>query len=250
MKIPSRHRLVWPAVLVAGFTALALLMFGYHYLNDVANGSTATWPRRLVEETTGVYSVLLLLPLIVWVARRFRPTCNPWTVTALAWIAGAIAYTAAHTTIMGLSRVAIFHMLGLGSYDYGIMLFRYPMEASNDVVSFATIATIVTFWDRIETSRRAELEAAGLKTKLAEAKLENLRLQLHPHFLFNTLNAISNVMYEDVRKADEMLAKLSDFMRLVLASSGVEHVPIEQELAIERMYVDIMKTRLERGLQL
>lgn len=249
MKYASRERVGWILAVLAIYTVIAALMFGYHYLNDVANGITSTWERRLIEETTGVYTVCLLIPWIVWVARR-RPPQRRWWVTVAAWFGGAVVFTIAHTSLMAISRVAIFHVLGLGAYDYGIMLYRYPMEASNDVLSFVTIAAIVTFLDRLRAARAAELHAAELQTKLAQAKLENLRLQLHPHFLFNTLNAISTVMYEDVRKADAMLAKLSDFMRMVLASSDVQQVSIDEEVAIERMYVDIMTARLERSLTL
>ncbi|MBV8488940.1 MAG: histidine kinase, partial [Candidatus Eremiobacteraeota bacterium] len=73
---------------------------------------------------------------------------------------------------------------------------------------------------------------------------------LNPHFLFNTLNAISSVMYEDVRKADAMIAKLSDFLRIVLESNGVQQVPLDEELEVERKYVEIMRARLEQRLQL
>ncbi len=250
MKRLSPQRLRWILAVIAIYSVVAVLMFGYHYLNDVANGTTSTWERRLIEETTGVYTVCLLVPWIVWVARRFPPRRCHWASVVAAWLGGTIVFTIAHTTLMALSRIAIYHGLGLGPYDYGIMLYRYPMEASNDVLSFVVVAAIVTFLDRLQAARAAELHAAELQAKLAEAKLENLRLQLHPHFLFNTLNAISTVMYEDVRKADAMLAKLSDFMRMVLASSDVQQVSIEEELGVERMYVDIMTERLERRLTL
>jgi LytS/YehU family sensor histidine kinase len=128
------------------------------------------------------------------------------------------------------------------------MFYRYPMEAAKDVISFAIIYGCIHVFGQLERGRKAELAAADLQAKLAVARLENLRLQLHPHFLFNTLNAISSVMYEDVRKADEMLSKLSDFLRIVLDSSGVQHVPLAEELRVEQMYVDIMRTRLERQL--
>jgi LytS/YehU family sensor histidine kinase len=100
------------------------------------------------------------------------------------------------------------------------------------------------------SARQAELAAADLQARLAEAQLENLRLQLNPHFLFNTLNAISSVMYEDLPKADEMLTKLSDFLRIVLASNGVQQVPLDEEIDVERKYVEIMTTRLEQRLSL
>jgi len=106
------------------------------------------------------------------------------------------------------------------------------------------------FSSGLNAAERQNLPRRNLPAKLAQAQLENLRLQLHPHFLFNTLNAISSVMYEDVSKADAMLSKLSDFLRIVLESSGVQHVTPAEELEAEQMYVDIMRTRLERQLQL
>ena len=119
----------------------------------------------------------------------------------------------------------------------------YLPESPGDMVYYAFIVTSLYLLDNF-------ISARDLETKLAEAKLENLRLQLHPHFLFNTLNAISSVMYEDVEKADTMLSKLSEFLRTVLDSGSVHTVSLNEELAVEQMYVDIMTTRLERSLTL
>jgi two-component system, LytTR family, sensor kinase len=223
------------------FTAIGLLFFSYHYLDDLARMQHGTLLQRLIEEMTGAYTALLLLPFIVWFARRF-----PWPVQ----IAGALIYSAAHTTLMALTRAALFPLAGLGHYDYGIMSYRYPMEASHDLIIYPIVVGFIYFWDRTRAARQAEVSAAQLQRELAEAKLENLRLQLHPHFLFNTLNAVSAVMYEDVRKADAMLAKLADFLRVILTSTDVREITLDEELQIERMYVDIMKTRLEHALEL
>jgi LytS/YehU family sensor histidine kinase len=123
------------------------------------------------------------------------------------------------------------------------MFYRYQMEAAGDAVYYALLISLIYLLQHFIATR-------DLQTKLAQAQLENLRLQLQPHFLFNTLNAISSVMYEDVGKADRMLAQVSDYMRLVLASGGAQEISLEEELKMERMYVDIMKTRLERNLSL
>jgi LytS/YehU family sensor histidine kinase len=246
----TRRRLLAALALFAIFTAIATLFFEYRYLDDLARGVRGTFWPRLIEETTGAYSVFVLFPFIVWIVRRFPVRRGTWQVAIPALIAGALVFSAAHTTLMAVSRNIVFPLAGLGAYDYGIMLYRYPMEASNDLVWFAIIAAIITYQDRMARARRAELDAAALQAKLAEAQLENLRLQLNPHFLFNTLNAISSVMYEDVHRADEMLAKLSDFLRTVLASSAVQQVSVDEELDVERMYVDIMTSRLERAMTL
>ena len=223
------------------FTAIGLLFFGYHYLDDLARSRYGTFTARFIEEMTGAYTAMVLMPLVIWFTRRF-----PWP----AQIGGVIVYSFVHTTLMALTRAAIFPLAGLGHYDYGIMTYRYPMEASHDLINYPIIIGFIYFFDRMQTARRSELSAAQLQRELAQTKLENLRLQLQPHFLFNTLNAVSAVMYEDVRKADAMLARLSEFLRVVLTTSDAREITLDEELQIERMYVDIMKARLENQLRL
>src|SRR5947207_2796761 len=147
------------------FTALGFLSFSYRYLDDLARGHEGTLARRLLEEGTGVYSVLVLLPLVL----RF--------------------------------------------------------------------------------AQAQQLAAAKLQTELAQAQLENLRLQLQPHFLFNTLNTISSVMYEDVRAADAMITQLGDLLRLTLQASRTHEIPLAEELEIARLYLDLMQKRFENKLQ-
>lgn len=241
-------RLKTALLFTALFTAIGLLFFTSTYLNDLARQHYGTAPERMLEEMTGAYTALVLVPFVLWIARRFPVRADTWRTAIAILFLGGVAYSVAHTTLMAISRTIISPLVGLGSYDYGIMVYRYPMEGSKDVIFFAIMIGFVAFFDRLRVARAAEVTAADLHTKLAEAKLENLRLQLHPHFLFNTLNAISSVMYEDVHKADAMLTKLSDFMRRVLASGGVHEVSLDEELDVERMYVEIMHTRLERNL--
>jgi signal transduction histidine kinase len=232
------------------YTAIGLLLFSYRWLEDLSGGRTGTILWRFIDEMTGVYTALAALPIVFWAARRFPISRCTWKSAVPIAIGAAIVYSAIHTTLMWLTRSALYPATGQGPYDYGNMLFRYPMEASNDLISFATISGFIYFFDRMADARHAELAAADLQAKLAEAQLENLSLQLNPHFLFNTLNAVSAVMYEDVRKADAMLAKLSDFLRTVLAANGVHQVPLDEELGVERKYVEIMTARLEQRLAL
>jgi two-component system, LytTR family, sensor kinase len=223
------------------FTAIGLLFFSYHYLDDLARQIHGTFAQRFIEEMTGAYTAMVLVPSIVWFTRHF-----PWQ----AQIAGILAYSLVHTTLMWLTRAAIFPLAGLGHYDYGLMGYRYPMEASHDFIMYPMMIGFVYFYDHVRRSRESEVANAQLQRELAEAKFDNLRLQLHPHFLFNTLNAVSAVMYEDVRKADAMLARLSEFLRVILTTSDVQEITLDEELQIERMYLDIMKARLENTLRL
>ena len=83
------------------------------------------------------------------------------------------------------------------------------MEFSNDLVFYTVMVLMFYVVERLRLAQAQQLAAAELKIRLAEAQLENLRLQLQPHFLFNTLNTISAVMYEDLNAADAMLQERS-----------------------------------------
>jgi two-component system, LytTR family, sensor kinase len=92
--------------------------------------------------------------------------------------------------------------------------------------------------------REGELRAAQLETGLTRARLQLLKTQLQPHFLFNTLNAISALLHADVEAADHMLARLGDLMRLVLEDFDVQEAPLVRELEIARSYLEIEQARL------
>lgn len=150
---------------------------------------------------------------------------------------------------MALSRHYVFPLLGQGPYDYGIMFYRYPMELSNDLISYTVFVVVYYYFERLRIAQAQQLAAAELRTELAQAQLENLRLQLQPHFLFNTLNTISSVMYEDVRAADAMITQLSDLLRLTLQASRTHEIPLAEELQITRLYLDLMQKRFENKLR-
>src|SRR5437660_9879999 len=129
------------------------------------------------------------------------------------------------------------------------MTYRYPMEFSNDLMGFTVIVGLYSFYQRLRIAQAQQLAAAELRTELAQAQLENLRLQLQPHFLFNTLNMISSVMYEDVRAADAMITQLSDLLRLTLHAYRTHEIPLAEELQITRLYLDLMQKRFENKLR-
>jgi signal transduction histidine kinase len=91
--------------------------------------------------------------------------------------------------------------------------------------------------------RAGELEQASLKAQLAQAQLKALKMQLHPHFLFNTLHSISSLILEDPPRANSMIARLGDFLRLTLEHSNRQLVTLKEETEFVRCYLEIEQVR-------
>lgn len=97
-------------------------------------------------------------------------------------------------------------------------------------------------------ARSKELRSSQLEARLAEAQLQVLRMQLHPHFLFNTLHSVSALMHKDVRAADRMLALLGDLLRDSFDKIGAQEVSLKQELGFLERYLEIERTRFRDRL--
>ncbi|HYP07785.1 MAG TPA: histidine kinase [Bryobacteraceae bacterium] len=238
-----RERIVAAAKVFAFFTAGGLLLFAYRYLETIATRHPVSPVGPLVDQlVTGSWMAALLYPLVARFARRFPLSAHKWYQRIPLHASAVLVYSAAHTSLLWASRSVLYPLLGLGAYDYGRMSVRYPMELSIDVITYALMVSIVHLLDR-------HVRAAQLEAQLSQAELENLRLQLQPHFLFNALNAISSLMYEHPRKADAMIARLSNLLRATLSASHRQVVPLAEELELLDLYLEVMRLRFEDQLQ-
>ena len=242
------RRAAW-LLLFLVYSSIGFLNFAYRYLDDLARNHPHTFGIRLFEESTGIYSAFVLLPPLVWMVRRLRIRRVNWWKTAPLNLLGMMAYSVCDTTLMAVSRQLLAPVFGLGPYDYGVMMYRYPMEFANHVLSFWIIVGAVYVIDSLREARDRQIATAELEARLAEAQLQNLRLQLQPHFLFNALNTISSVMHEDVDRADVMLTQLSDLLRRTLRAANSQEVSLEEEMAMLKSYLGIMEARFGEDLQ-
>jgi LytS/YehU family sensor histidine kinase len=107
----------------------------------------------------------------------------------------------------------------------------------------------VRYQARLEETRRLQAEAAELHAQLSDARLNALRAQLNPHFLFNTLNAISTLVEEDPPGVRRMIARLGDLLRHTLDEGDEQEIPLARELEMLRRYLDIMEVRFQGKLE-
>jgi LytS/YehU family sensor histidine kinase len=225
------------------FTLAGLLRFLYLYLDDVTRAFPGTLVRRALEESTGAYAALLLFPLIVAAERRYPLSAGRWRRSWPAHAATYVVYTAGHTTLLALSRAAIYPLIGHGAYDYGRMPVRYFMESAEDVITYVVLVGILTFMRVQQYLRDREVRAATLERDAANARLEVLSLRLQPHFLFNALNTISSTVYDDPVAADDLIGRLGDLLRRALRTSERQEVTLDEEIETLRAYLSFVEAR-------
>jgi hypothetical protein len=212
-------------VALLAWTIVALLFGGQLAVDTAYSGHRIAAPQAIALGLTGWYAWALLSPLVIWLARRFRNLGAHAAISVVATVV-KIALTSEVLRAFGVPQRSIS------------LLVNIPMN----VAAYFAIVGVTWFLD-------ARVRASRLEASLAEARLELLRNQIHPHFLFNTLHAISELMHEDVDAADRMLTRLAELLRASLESSGQAQVALRDELGTLERYVDIERVRLGERLR-
>jgi two-component system, LytTR family, sensor kinase len=179
----------------------------------------------------------------VALARRFPLDRRGWLFRLPAHAAGALAYGVYHTSAMWATRAMLYPLAGLGVFDFGRMPVRYVMEFPQQLIVYSLAVALIHLLDRHRAAQRRELRISQLETELVQARLDALRMQLNPHFLFNTLNTVSSVMYESLDAADEVLARLSELLRRAIREDEATEVELADELRTLDLYLGIMRVR-------
>lgn len=248
---PTRRLWRSVALVLALATVIGLLLFGYRYLGDLALGHADTLVARLIEELLIAYTAALLFPGVVWVARRWPLERGRWLERLPVHVLALVLFSVAHTSLNHALRVFFFPLAELGPYEHRITLMRYLVELPSDALWYALLVLVVSLYDRRRVTHvtTGELRAAQFESHLAQAQLQSLRMRLQPHFLFNALNTIANVMHEDTRAADSMLVKLSALLRHALRAPAAQETTVGEELRALALYVDIMRARFDDHLE-
>ena len=230
-------------ILFTFFTVIGLMQFSLIMTEKLAERHPIPFQYPFVHEMTGAYAVLILLPVLLWFFKKSPITRKNLLSHIPLYIFASILFGACHTGLMWLSRKVIYKIANLGEFDYGRADFRLLMEYHHQIITFWFVCGIVYLIRYVQKNQEEKLRLARLEEALTKARLQTLQMQLHPHFLFNTLNMISSTMYENVKGADKMIANLSDLLRLTLNSKSSEEYSLEKELEVITLYTNIMKAR-------
>lgn len=245
MPAVPRPPLLWGAY-AALWLCVGLLLGVSELQHYLAQGGRHPWEPLLWE----LSSVVCLAAM--------GPGVYRWHVAGLSassrgrqWLrhaAGAAVYMLLHVAGMFTIRFMVYGLVGV-PYQPGDAGQILAYEAGKDLVSYtATVAVCHGLWLYLEGQRRQQ-ELARLRAELAETRLSRLAEQIQPHFLFNTLNLISSVMYEDVARADRILCALADLLRQALTAQQAGSHTVAQELALVEPYLAIMQARFGERLE-
>jgi len=227
---------VWLAVL-AGWTLLALLFASQTLLYYAYAGNRVSSWRIIAPALADWYLWAALTPAIAWLAHRWPIGSGHWGRALLVHVPASIAFAVVK---LGL-RAAIGHLarplatMGLTT----LLLAQFHLN----LVTYWVIVGLAHAIDYYRKYRERELRASQLEARLARSQLDVLRMQLHPHFLFNTLHAISTLVRKDPDGAERTIAQLSDLLRLTLETIGLETLPVKDELEFIDRYLAIQQTR-------
>jgi two-component system, LytTR family, sensor kinase len=231
------------------YAVLALLFGLYQGINAMVGlrgTGIAAW-KPMVWELSSVVVIFALIPLVVRFEAHYRLDAHPRWRSAVAHLGGALIFSALHVVGMLLVRKLAYAVVGQ-QYGFDSFVVQGFYELQKDLITYVVILVVIFANREFQVRRTSDLRAAELAAELGQARLKALTAQIEPHFLFNTLNAISNRMHEDVEAADRMISSLGALMRAAYDSDSQVLVPLERELSWLRDYAAMMTERFRGQL--
>jgi two-component system, LytTR family, sensor kinase len=239
------------------WTIIGIFFFSQALSQRFFSRDPTPWWHYLISWLVGVYLWALLMPGILWLGRRFPIERRNWVRrVALHLLLGVVV-----SLVQLILESAILSRLGVfpGLMNTFVTTFAFLL-----VIGFHT--GIMTYWEvlgvqygigyyqnyqeRKQEALRLELRASELQSQLVQAQLGVLKMQLQPHFLFNTLNAIMVLVRQQKSKeAEQTLAHLSDLLRCVLEDVEAQEVPLRRELEYLQLYLSIEQVRFQDRLR-
>ena len=238
------------ALVVAVWSVPALLSAAQAYVYDALEGSPLSpWRALLSEGAPWLFWVAITPPLFALVRRA--PIRRPVTLRSIAlygvvFLGCVVGHTAVYTVaykLLSSSPNAALPTLTL--FARSMLAWLWLL-----VFIFAAVIGIAHWLEFAHRERARELQTAALSAQLAQAQLNALRMQLHPHFLFNTLNTIAMLVREqNAEVAVRLISQLGDVLRQLLGSAAIHEVALRDEIAFVKRYLDIEEVRFEDRLR-
>jgi len=230
--------MVWAFVVAP---VIGLLFAVQWVLASTAIGHPEPWSYVLAWVLPEWFLWAALAPIVFALARRFPITRATWRRAVAIHAGAAVALAVVHAVAFALvtwplpwAQISSVPLPTLARNLIG-------KKGLTNVLVYALLTGAAH-------AVAARLRASRLESQLARAQLAALRQKLHPHFLFNALHTLSELIHRDPRAADRMVARLGDLLRATLDDDGVDDVPLRRELELVERYLDIERVRFHDRL--
>jgi len=250
----GRNRfLIWSLILAA-WVMLGIIYAGPIYLEVRAEGMAHSAGKIFTWGILTWCAWAPLTPAMVWLARRYPLVGTSWKKGIAAHLPAFLLLSALHSaaaTAITLTLKPFDNMGDAPMTFWPRFLSRLQGSFGSDLLVYGVVIGICYAIDYYRKYREREVAATNLEAQLAQAQLDSLRMQLHPHFLFNTLNGIVGLVRDNKNQAAvSMLVGLSDLLRHALEHSNQQEVELRDELNFVRLYLNIQQMRFSDRLQI
>jgi two-component system, LytTR family, sensor kinase len=196
------------------------------------------------------YIPAVLTPTIFRLAHRFRVDGPHWMRALAVHALCACTFSVVHAAAMLATRLLLYENGGKSPYVAwtSFVQRRYLENLDWTLMVYSTIVGLSYALAYYRETQARAIKEAQLETRLVEARLRTLEAELHPHFLFNTLHAISSLVHTNPDAADRMISRLSDLLRLTFDRSGAPRISLQEELEFLQKYLEIEQTRFQDRL--
>jgi sensor histidine kinase YesM len=202
----------------------------------------------LYLQMTWSYLWALATPLVLWASARLPIERNNWLRSSLLHVPISILLSV-FLTALGHICLWLYWSYPAGKQFSFENMSRFVVANFSEGIGIYLLIALTSYaYDYYRRYREGQLITLQLEAQLSQAQLQALKMQLHPHFLFNTLHSISALLNKDVEAARKMITRLGDFLRLTLENSGSQEVTLKQEMEFLRCYLEIERIRFQNRL--
>jgi two-component system, LytTR family, sensor kinase len=236
---------------IVGWCAYALLMASQEYVIMRSMYPDAAFTRIIRVPLIRAAAMSLLTPLVYYAVQRWPFTTKGIHISILRYLALAAGFIAGFSVIRWLLYpnwdVVHKHFV---TRTFDSLLGLVFGGFADQIVVFLLTVLVAHAWMYHRRSQEQSLKQSNLQRELAELQLQLLQMQLHPHFIFNTLHGITTLMERDVDTARTMLLHLADLLRAAISSQSQDLIPLKQELSFITSYIALEQMRLESRLRI
>jgi two-component system, LytTR family, sensor kinase len=231
------------------WTASGLLAASQWYIPMRGNPHSPTLRQMLMHVLINRWIFALLTPGVLWFSSRFPFGRGRWLRTVGWHVIGALGFLILWVSIRlplyPITDSVTQKQIGPSWRLYHNMILEDALYAS---MMYGTIVAVSQLWEYYRKYRERELRASRLEAELALAELKVLKMQMDPHFLFATLRSVSTLIHEDVEAADDLVASLSELLRISLDDADEQEVTLKHEINYLNAYLEVQQIRFRNRL--